>query len=154
MNSTSYDDPKRLWFDLLKWRKQRLPMGCGTDKSAEGLVGMHAYSILDISEITNVGVDFFKDRLIRGTLGNVSGFTEYDGKVRLLRIRNPHGQVRLFFACVVKKKKQILLQPMTGRYSTNPILLLFCVVVIIYTLINRENGKVNSRISVQCGNSC
>ena len=105
MNSTSYDDPKRLWFDLLKWRKQRLPMGCGTDSSSEGLVGMHAYSILDIREITNVGVNFFKDHLIRGTLGNVSGFTEYDGKVRLLRIRNPHGQVRFFFACVVKRNK-------------------------------------------------
>jgi hypothetical protein len=105
MNSTSYDDPKRLWFDLLKWRKQRLPMGCGTDRSAEGLVGMHAYSILDICEITNVGVDFFKDHLIRGTLGNVSGFTEYDGKVRLLRIRNPHGQVRYFCLRRVKKSR-------------------------------------------------
>ena len=104
MNSTSYDDPKRLWFDLLKWRKQRLPMGCGTDTSSEGLVGMHAYSILDIREITNVGVNFFKDHLIRGTLGNVSGFTEYDGKVRLLRIRNPHGQVRFFF-CLRREKK-------------------------------------------------
>lgn len=66
---------------------------------------MHAYSILDVREIPNVGVEFFKDHLLRGTLGNVSGFTEYDGKVRLLQIRNPHGRVRfvflfLFFFCV------------------------------------------------------
>lgn len=72
-------------------------MGCATDRSASGLVGMHAYSILDVREIINVGVDFFKDHLLHGTLGNVSGFIEYDGKVRLLRIRNPHGQVRTIY---------------------------------------------------------
>ena len=67
-------------------------MGCGTDSSAKGIVGMHAYSIMDVREISNVGVEFFQEQLMTGTLGNVSGFTEYDGKVRLLRIRNPHGQ--------------------------------------------------------------
>jgi len=91
-SSTLYQDPKSLWEDLKKWRSQRLPMGCGTDRSAVGLIGMHAYSILDVREVPNVGVDFFRDRLLGGTLGNVSGFTEYDGKVRLLRVRNPHGR--------------------------------------------------------------
>jgi hypothetical protein len=94
-NSCIYD-PKTLWMNLLHWRAQRLPMGCGTDSSAGGIVGMHAYSILDVKEICNVGVDFFREQLLTGTLGNVSGFTEYDGKVRLLRIRNPHGQVSIF----------------------------------------------------------
>lgn len=69
-------------------------MGCGTSTSQVGIVGGHAYSILDVREVTNVGVEFFTDKLLQGTLGGVSGFTEYDGTVRLLRIRNPHGQVR------------------------------------------------------------
>ena len=51
---------------------------------------MHAYSILDVREIRNVGLGFFTDNLVQG-MGNVSGFTELDGVVRLLRIRNPHG---------------------------------------------------------------
>lgn len=91
-SSSVYNDPKKLWEDLKRWRRQKLPMGCGTDRSAGGLIGMHAYSILDVRELTNVGVDFFRDRLVKGTLGNVSGFTEYDGKLRLLRVRNPHGK--------------------------------------------------------------
>ncbi len=91
-NSSVYDDPRKLWQDLKGWRRKRLPMGCGTDRSAGGLIGMHAYSILDVVELTNVDVEFFRERLLNGTLGNVSGFTEYDGKLRLLRVRNPHGQ--------------------------------------------------------------
>ncbi|KAG7351855.1 calpain family cysteine protease [Nitzschia inconspicua] len=91
-NNSNIMEPRALWDKLLQWRAKRLPMGCGTDSSAEGIIGMHAYSILDIREISNVGVEFFQEQILTGTLGNVSGFTEYDGKVRLLRIRNPHGQ--------------------------------------------------------------
>merc|ERR1712151_1381018 len=53
---------------------------------------MHAYSILDVQEVKNVDIDFFREAMINGTHGNVSGFTEFDGTVRLLRIRNPHGK--------------------------------------------------------------
>lgn len=67
-------------------------MGCGTSNSQGGIIGMHAYSILDVREVKNVGLDFFTDKLMQGTLGGVSGFTELDGTVRLLRIRNPHGK--------------------------------------------------------------
>lgn len=67
-------------------------MGCGTSQTQAGIVGMHAYSILDVREVKNVGLDFFNDKIAQGTLGNVSGFTELDGTVRLLRIRNPHGK--------------------------------------------------------------
>lgn len=67
-------------------------MGCGTDSSQAGIVGMHAYSILDVREIRNVDVGFFREKLQDRSLGNVSGFTEFDGTVRLLRIRNPHGR--------------------------------------------------------------
>ena len=85
-------DPKLLWYQLLQYRRQRLPMGCGTDSSAAGIIGMHAYSILDVREIPNVSVEFFREQLQTRTLGNVSGFTEFDGTVRLLHIRNPHGK--------------------------------------------------------------
>lgn len=83
---------RKFWHELMNYRRKRLPMGCGTSKSQEGIVGMHAYSILDVREVKNVGSEFFYDKLASGTLGNVSGFTDLDGTVRLLRIRNPHGQ--------------------------------------------------------------
>lgn len=67
-------------------------MGCGTSTSQVGIIGGHAYSVLDVKEIKNVRFDFFKDKIFSGVMGNVSGFTEFDGTVRLLRIRNPHGK--------------------------------------------------------------
>ena len=85
-------NPRSFWSDLMRFRQKRLPMGCGTSQSQEGIVGMHAYSILDVREVKNVGAEFFYDKIATGTLGNVSGFTDLDGTVRLLRIRNPHGQ--------------------------------------------------------------
>lgn len=85
-------NPKAFWKDLMTFRRKRLPMGCGTTSSQEGIVGMHAYSILDVREVKNVGAEFFYEKIVSGTLGNVSGFTDLDGTVRLLRIRNPHGQ--------------------------------------------------------------
>ena len=85
-------NPVTFWNALLQFRSKKLPMGCGTSTSQVGLVGRHAYSILDVREVHNIGLDFFRDKLVNWTLGNVSGFTEFDGTVRLLRIRNPHGQ--------------------------------------------------------------
>lgn len=85
-------EPRRFWADLMRYRRRRLPMGCGTSASAAGIVGMHAYSLLDVREVRDVGVGFFRDQMERGAMGNVSGFTEFDGTVRLLRIRNPHGK--------------------------------------------------------------
>ena len=84
--------PRQFWSELMTFRNKRLPMGCGTSNSQAGIIGMHAYSILDVREVKNVGLDFFRDKLANGSLGNVSGFTELDGTVRLLRIRNPHGK--------------------------------------------------------------
>lgn len=89
-------NPKTFWKTLLHYRQQRLPLGCGTggqggfgQLNEVGLVGGHAYSILDVVEIRNVGVEFFEGN--QRTMGNVSGFTKIDCIVRLLRIRNPHG---------------------------------------------------------------
>jgi hypothetical protein len=83
-------DARSFWYKLLHYRKQQLPMGCGTSSSAVGIIGMHAYSILDVQEVKNIQYSFFQETGVAH--GNVSGFTEFDGKVRLLRIRNPHGK--------------------------------------------------------------
>jgi Calpain family cysteine protease len=85
-------DPKACWYKLLSFKHQKLPMGCATDNSAGGIIGMHAYSLLDVLEVKNVAIEFFREKLLDCTLGNVSGFTELDGTVRLLQIRNPHGR--------------------------------------------------------------
>jgi hypothetical protein len=84
-------------------------MGCGTSSSAVGIIGMHAYSILDVREVKNVGVEFFADKLQDRTLGNVSGFTQFDGTVRLLQIRNPHGKGTFFTFIVVTLHCYVLL---------------------------------------------
>ena len=83
-------EPRNFWYRLMHYRKKKLPMGCGTSSSAVGIIGMHAYSILDVVEVKNVDFKFFMETGVAH--GNVSGFTEYDGTVRLLKIRNPHGQ--------------------------------------------------------------
>jgi len=85
-------DARAFWYKLMSYHHQRLPMGCGTSSSAQGIIGMHAYSIIQVREIKGVGLDFFRDKMIDRTLGNVSGFIEFDRTVRLLRIRNPHGK--------------------------------------------------------------
>ena len=77
------------WYQLLRFRKQRLPMGCGTDQSQVGIIGMHAYSILDVVEVKNVSQDFYRET--GAAHGGMSGFGT-DGTVRLLQIRNPHGK--------------------------------------------------------------
>jgi len=82
--------PRQFWADLMKFRKQQLPMGCGTSQSQGGIIGMHAYSILDVVEVKNVSFQFFQETGVAH--GNVSGFTEFDGTLRLLQIRNPHGK--------------------------------------------------------------
>ena len=83
----------KFWHELMIFRREELPMGCGTSQSQVGVVGMHAYSILDVREIKNVRFDFFLNEAVRG-MGGVSGFvdTAAQGIVRLLRIRNPHGR--------------------------------------------------------------
>lgn len=79
-----FDSPdfhgRSFWEDLMKFRRQRLPMGCGTAQSQVGIIGMHAYSILDVVEVKNVSSEFFHETGVAH--GNVSGFTEFDGTVR------------------------------------------------------------------------
>ncbi len=69
-------DSELMWARLRAYRRLGLPMGCGTNNAEGqqnlrevGLVGGHAYSILDVREAT----------------------TRTGERVRLLRVRNPHG---------------------------------------------------------------
>lgn len=78
-----------LWERLVEFRRRGLPMGCGTDSNPElkevGLCGSHAYSILDVREA----------RMLPSAAAASSSSSTLRGgeeSVRLLRIRNPHGQ--------------------------------------------------------------
>ena len=69
-------DPEDMWARLCAYKALGLPMGCGTNSAVGreelkqvGLVGGHAYSLLDVREA-------------RARSGE---------SVRLVRIRNPHG---------------------------------------------------------------
>jgi len=66
----------KLWAQLSYFKSQSFPMGCATGGGDDqlkqvGLCGSHAYSILECREIESM--------------------TAPEGRVRLLRIRNPHG---------------------------------------------------------------
>ena len=71
-------------------------MGCATDTDVAevGICGMHAYSLLQLIEIPNVPVSWVYETGVAH--GNVSGFgVGHDAAtitLRLLQIRNPHGQ--------------------------------------------------------------
>jgi len=70
-------DAEMLWASLLSYKAAGFPMGCATAEDPllkeVGLVGMHAYSLLDVRELPHPAAE--------------------DGTsvVRLLRLRNPHG---------------------------------------------------------------
>ena len=51
--------PRTFWSELLYFCQRKLPMGCGTDSSQAGTIGMHAYSIVDVRELTGVGGGLF-----------------------------------------------------------------------------------------------
>jgi hypothetical protein len=52
-------EPRGFWYQLLSYHRQGLPMGCGT------------YSIIAVKEISDISPEFFQEKLIDGTLGNV-----------------------------------------------------------------------------------
>eukprot|EP00899_Mesostigma_viride_P005554 jgi/Mesvir1/149/Mv13513-RA.1 len=87
-----------LWAQLVYFKSQKFPMGCATAPNPHleemGLVGNHAYSILECREVQ------LKEGRCGGRGGaggggnarNGAGGTAQRGNyVRLLRIRNPHG---------------------------------------------------------------
>ncbi|CAE7548171.1 sol [Symbiodinium natans] len=76
------ESPGELWEQLVSYHLMGLPMGCGTAGHPElaevGLVGYHAYSILDLQEVDHRDVP----EPLR------CGGSE---PIQLLKLRNPHG---------------------------------------------------------------
>jgi hypothetical protein len=80
-----------LWARLLSFQESKFLMGVATSQGGDGLVGGHAYSVLDVLEFQNVRVgeqqrmtDFFR--------GGGPVKKKQRTTVRLLRIRNPWGK--------------------------------------------------------------
>jgi hypothetical protein len=90
----------------MSYRSLGFPMGCSTDFSGEGIVGNHAYSILDIRELHDIQLG--EQLSIRTFLRDQSSSllpplppsreeeclreVQFTGQLRLLRIRNPWGK--------------------------------------------------------------
>eukprot|EP00041_Stephanoeca_diplocostata_P029261 m.858982 g.858982 ORF g.858982 m.858982 type:complete len:526 (+) comp23526_c0_seq5:1852-3429(+) len=103
-------DAEVFWARLLSFHAQDFLMGASCPQSGRGLVGMHAYSILDVRELTGVVVgrqtriqDFFSANTPRAANSPgktaattptsalpVPGMTP-EGVLRLVRLRNPWG---------------------------------------------------------------
>eukprot|EP00605_Chrysophyceae_sp_TOSAG23-4_P000713 GSChrysophyteH1.ASY1.ANO1.797.1 assembled CDS len=63
---------EEVWLKLLSFRQAGFPMGAATNASGEGIVGFHAYSLLDVPN----ECDIFSD----------------GGSLRVLKVRNPWGK--------------------------------------------------------------
>lgn len=107
-------DSEFTWAKLLSFHSVGYPMGCATSVSGEGVVGCHAYSILDVKEISDVSLgvqssirDFFKGEVelvarnghsissskLESCLKlNKNELLSAQQTLRVLRIRNPWGR--------------------------------------------------------------
>eukprot|EP00037_Helgoeca_nana_P031493 m.403289 g.403289 ORF g.403289 m.403289 type:complete len:553 (+) comp28407_c0_seq12:1520-3178(+) len=95
-------DAEVFWARLLSFHQHGFLMGASCPQSGQGLVGCHAYSVLDVRELSGVLIgrqtkigDFFrgsKKSEPASTSAAASGMTA-DGVLRLIRLRNPWGRV-------------------------------------------------------------
>jgi|TARA_B110000008_G_C16977192_1_gene566353 hypothetical protein len=87
--SSTYFDSEEFWVRLVSFSSAGFPLGCATSFSAEGIVGHHAYSILEVREMHGVkkGVQTKLPEVLHGKKPAVE--TEM---LRLLKIRNPWGK--------------------------------------------------------------
>ncbi|OUS47049.1 hypothetical protein BE221DRAFT_72852 [Ostreococcus tauri] len=84
-------DSEECWARLMSFSAAGFPLGCATSFSAEGIVGHHAYSVLEVREV--VGVK--KGVQTKLTEVYARGKDALDVEVenlRLLKIRNPWGK--------------------------------------------------------------
>lgn len=83
-------DSEEFWVRLMSFSSAGFPLGCATSFSAEGIVGHHAYSILEVRELNNVkkGV---QTKLTEVYTRDPATSHETEN-LRLLKIRNPWGK--------------------------------------------------------------
>ncbi|KAJ3402591.1 Calpain-type cysteine protease dek1, partial [Chytridiales sp. JEL 0842] len=96
-------DSELFWGRLLSFNENKFLMGASCPFSGQGLVGSHAYSILDVRELTSCGISVGRQARMTEFLGGgpstmmVNGVAESmpwltaDGTIRLLKLRNPWG---------------------------------------------------------------
>ncbi|KAJ8907793.1 hypothetical protein NDN08_007897 [Rhodosorus marinus] len=104
--SSSTFDSNETWERLVSFSSSQFPMGCATATGGDGLVGMHAYSILEVKTLTGLlpGIqtkmhEYFPRKRIPSAdtsqprpQDNVEDHIADDGSLRVLRIRNPWGK--------------------------------------------------------------
>uniref|UniRef100_A0A6T6KIL7 Uncharacterized protein n=1 Tax=Rhodosorus marinus TaxID=101924 RepID=A0A6T6KIL7_9RHOD len=105
-SSTTFDS-NETWERLVSFSSSHFPMGCATATGGDGLVGMHAYSILEVKTLTGLlpGIqtkmhEYFPRKRIPSVdtssqpppPDNVEEQIADDGSLRVLRIRNPWGK--------------------------------------------------------------
>ena len=88
---TSDFDSEDFWIQLLSFSSAGYPLGCATSFSAGGIVGHHAYSILEVRELTGVKKGVQTKLTDVYSRGKDALNTETED-LRLLKIRNPWGR--------------------------------------------------------------
>ena len=98
--SSSNFNSEEAWILLLSYAELKFPMGCSAYASGEGIVGCHAYSILEVREISNatLGYQMKVDEWTTGASTQSSYnkrqeeyISEYE-TIRVLKLRNPWGK--------------------------------------------------------------
>ena len=103
---------EQTWAKLLSYRLAGFPMGAATSTSGQGIVGHHAYSVLEVREVdckevglgeqTNITSFFSSSSNINSSssstsslarLQKISELTTDTGLLRMIRLRNPWGRV-------------------------------------------------------------
>ena len=84
-------DSEELWVKLVSFADVGFPLGCATSFSSEGIVGHHAYSILEIRELH--GVQKGVQLKLADAFGSSSGRSAVEKEsLRMIKLRNPWGK--------------------------------------------------------------
>jgi len=87
-------DAEIFFAQLLSFVEAGFPLGCSTSVTQQGLVGCHAYSLLEVRQIS---AQTGKQMTLKSALAQGKGLAPHDGArnkgpLRLLKIRNPWGR--------------------------------------------------------------